>query len=104
MELRDSVTRALKGRAWHLLNYREAIDCSTGIPILVVSWIFDIVCIPKREIDDFCRILEVFSAWNMFVELTFPRRCSFFPEQLATLEDTQYKSGNVWFPQDPEIL
>lgn len=39
----------------------------------------------------------------MFVELAIPTALQLLPgTRLATLEDTQYKSGNVWFPQDPE--
>lgn len=69
----------------------------------VVFGYSDIVCIPKGKFDDFCRILEVFSAWNMFVELAIPTALQLLPgTRLATLEDTPYKSGNVWFPQDPE--
>lgn len=95
--------KVLKGRVWHLLNYWKHRIKKYRYSYPVVFGYSDIVCIPKGKLDDFCRILEVFSAWNMFVELAIPTALQLLPgTKLATLEDTQYKSGNVWFPQDPE--
>ena len=95
--------KVLKGRGWHLLNYLKHRIKKYRYSYPVVFGYSDIVCIPKKKFDDFCRILEVFSAWNMFVELAIPTALQLLPgTRLATLEDTQYKSGNVWFPQDPE--
>ena len=95
--------KVLKGRIWHLLNHWKHRIKKYRYSYPVVFGYSDIVCIPKGKFDDFCRILEVFSAWNMFVELAIPTALQLLPgTRLATLEDTQYKSGNVWFPQDPE--
>ena len=95
--------KVLKGRVWHLLNYWKHRIKKYRYSYPVVFGYSDIVCIPKGKLDDFCRILEVFSAWNMFVELASPTALQLLPgTKLSTLEDTQYKSGNVWFPQDPE--
>ncbi|WP_455563987.1 hypothetical protein [Akkermansia massiliensis] len=95
--------KVLKGRAWHLLNYWKHRIKKYRYSYPVVFGYSDIVCIPKGKFDDFCRILEVFSAWNMFVELAIPTALQLLPgTRLATLEDTRHKSGNVWFPQDPE--
>lgn len=95
--------KVLKGRVWHLLNYWKHRMKKYRYSYPVVFGYSDIVCIPKGRLDDFCRILEVFSAWNMFVELAIPTALQLLPgTKPATLEDTQYKSGNVWFPQDPE--
>jgi len=95
--------KVLKGRVWHLLNYWKHRIKKYRYSYPVVFGYSDIVCIPKGKFDDFCRILEVFSAWNMFVELAIPTALQLLPgARLVTLEDTRYKSGNVWFPQDPE--
>ena len=95
--------KVLKGRIWHLLNHWKHRIKKYPYSYPVVFGYSDIVCIPKGKFDDFCRILEVFAAWNMFVELAIPTALQLLPgTRLATLEDTRYKSGNVWFPQDPE--
>lgn len=95
--------KVLKGRIWHLLNHWKHKIKKYPYSYPVVFGYSDILCIPKGKFDDFCRILEVFFAWNMFVELAIPTALQLLPEtRLATLEDTQYKSGNVWFPQDPD--
>lgn len=95
--------KVLKGRIWHLLNHWKHRIKKYPYSYPVVFGYSDIVCIPKEKFDDFCRILEVFAAWNMFVELAIPTALQLLPgTRLATLEDTRYKSGNVWFPQDPE--
>ena len=95
--------KVLKGRIWHLLNHWKHRIKKYPYSYPVVFGYSDIVCIPKEKFDDFCRILEVFAAWNMFVERAIPTALQLLPgTRLATLEDTRYKSGNVWFPQDPE--
>lgn len=95
--------KVLKGRIWHLLNHWKHRIKKYPYSYPVVFGYSDIVCLPKGKFDDFCRILEVFAAWNMFVELAIPTALQLLPgTRLATLEDTRYKSGNVWFPQDPE--
>lgn len=95
--------KVLKGRVWHLLNHWKHKIKKYPYSYPVVFGYSDIISIPKGKFDDFCRILEVFFAWNMFVELAIPTALQLLPEtRLATLEGTRYKSGNVWFPQDPD--
>lgn len=95
--------KVLKGRVWHLLNYWKHKIKKYRYSYPVVFGYSDIICVPKKRFMDFCDILEVFSAWNMFVELAVPTALQLLPEvKLSTQENTQYRSGNVWFPQDSE--
>jgi hypothetical protein len=63
----------------------------------------DILSVPKARFVEFCRYLEVFASWRMFVEHAIPTALSLMPDNyVVTIERTGLKTGNVWFPPTPD--
>ncbi len=92
--------RILKARLWHIRNWLKYKIKKYSYSYPVVFGYSDLVCIPKKHFDHVCRILSVFSAWNMFVELAIPTALQLIPgARLMSLKDISFKSGNVWYPQ-----
>ncbi len=95
--------KVLKARGWHIRNWLKYKLRRYAYSYPVVFGYSDIICIPRKRFDDFCRVLSVFSAWNMFVELAIPTALQLLPDaRIRTLADVRFKSGNVWYPQSTE--
>lgn len=63
----------------------------------------DLINIPREHCDLWCRYLEVMATWQMFVELAIPTAMELIPNaDICFATDCKLKTGNVWFPQDPE--
>lgn len=92
-----------KARVFHFLKYLKYKFRPEQYSYPVVFGYSDIVCIPKKHFVQFCQILEVFSAWRMFVELAIPTALHLMEGvNICTKDDHSYKTGNVWYPQDPD--
>ena len=63
----------------------------------------DILLIPKEKLDLFCRYMEVFATWGMFVELAIPTALMLMPDcHVSHASGHDLKTGNVWYPQNPK--
>lgn len=52
--------------------------------------------------NEWCRYLEVMATWQMFVELAIPTAIFLIKDaSVSFAHATPYKTGNVWFPQNP---
>lgn len=95
--------RLFKARVYHfmkMMNYRLS---SRKMSYPCVFGYSDIVLVPRERMVDFCRYLEVFATWRMFVELAIPTAILLLPDAKFKFADScRYKTGNVWYPQDPE--
>lgn len=94
--------KALRGRAWHL---REAAKYWFGrrrVSYPVVFAYSDIFSIPARQLDRFCKMIEVFATVNMFVELAIPTALAFLETPLVFEDDLELRPLNLWFPPDPK--
>ncbi|MBR5894129.1 MAG: hypothetical protein IKZ13_01135 [Akkermansia sp.] len=92
----------LKARIWHLLQMCKYKLRPVKMPYPYVFGYSDIVLIPRERMVDWCRYLEVFATWNMFVEMAIPTAMLLLPNaELCFAKQSSYKTGNVWYPQDP---
>ena len=95
--------KILKGRIWHLLKVLQYKIKPAKLPYPYVFGYSDIILVPKEKLTDWCRYLEVFATWNMFVEMAIPTAIMLLPNtQVCFAPQGKYKTGNVWYPQNPQ--
>lgn len=62
----------------------------------------DMVLAPRERFKEWCRYLQIFATWRMFVELAIPTATLLLPgAKVQYAAAHAYKTGNVWYPQDP---
>lgn len=94
--------RLFKSRVYHFLKMLDYRFSSRKMSYPCVFGYSDIVLVPRERMVDFCRYLEVFATWRMFVELAIPTAIMLLPDAKCQFADScRYKTGNVWYPQDP---
>jgi hypothetical protein len=63
----------------------------------------DILSIPKSRFEEWVRYVEVFTVWQMFVELSIPTAMALLKHaRIVTNAQTELKPGNVWYPQNQQ--
>lgn len=94
--------KVFKARCYHFLKVLQYRLKPVKMPYPYVFGYSDIILIPTQRMDEFCRYLEVFATWRMFVEMAIPTAMMLLPDtEVYFAENCAYKTGNVWYPQDP---
>lgn len=95
--------KILRARAWHFRNMLKYKLGNKKAAYPVVFGYSDIVAVPKTRLLEWCSYLEIFATWNMFVELAIPTSLLLMPDaNIITNDKIPFKTGNVWFPQNPD--
>lgn len=94
--------KILRARAWHFRNMIKWKFHPRKASYPCVFGYSDIVLVPKERMEEWCRYLEVMATWRMFVELAIPTAIFLLKDAEVSFSDTtSYKTGNVWYPQNP---
>lgn len=94
--------KVLKARVWHFCNMMKWKLKPRKASYPCVFGYSDIILVPKEKMDEWCRYLEVMATWQMFVELAIPTAIFLMKDASVSFADaTAYKTGNVWYPQNP---
>lgn len=94
--------KIFKARVWHFLKVLQYKIRAVDMPYPYVFGYSDILMIPREKMLAWCSYLEVFATWNMFVEMAIPTAMMLLPETTVCFANqTRYKTGNVWYPQNP---
>ncbi len=95
--------KIFKARVYHFFKVIQYRLRPAKMPYPYIFSYSDILLIPRERMLDLCRYLEPFAAWNMFVEMAIPTAIMLLPDTTVCFaEGTNYRTGNVWYPQDPE--
>lgn len=95
--------KILKGRVWHMMKMLQYRIKPVSMPYPYVFGYSDIVLIPSERLTELCKYLEVFASWRMFVEMAIPTAIMLLPDsKVCFASETKYKTGNVWYPQNPQ--
>ena len=94
--------KIFKARIWHFLKVVQYKLKPVKMPYPFVFAYSDILLIPKTELIRWCRYLEVFATWNMFVEMAIPTAMHLLPDvSISYAKSHSFNHGNVWYPQNP---
>lgn len=92
-----------KARVFHWLKKVKYFFARKKFSYPCIFGYSDIIVVPKTRLDEFCHYQEVFSTWKMFVELAIPTSIMLMKDtDVRFCSGTTYKTGNVWYPQDPK--
>ena len=95
--------RIFKARVYHFLKMLRYRIKPTTFAYPCVFGYSDLILIPKEKLDLFCRYLETFATWGMFVEMAIPTAMMLMPDtQVCHADNHRYRTGNVWYPFDPK--
>lgn len=94
--------KIFKGRVWHFLNYLKWKFRPKKASYPCVFGYSDIILIPRDRMEELCHYLEIMATWQMFVELAIPTSISLLKNAHVVYSNSiPYKTGNVWYPQNP---
>lgn len=94
--------KILKARYWHIKNSLKVRLHPKKMQYPCVFAYSDLINIPREQMEGWCRHLEIFATWRMFVELAIPTAMALIPDaDICYASNCRLKTGNVWFPQDP---
>lgn len=94
--------KVLKARWWHIKRSLAIRLHPQRMSYPCVFAYSDLINIPREHLDLWCRYLEVFATWGMFVEIAIPTAMELIEgADISYASESQLKTGNVWFPQDP---
>lgn len=95
--------KIFKARVYHFLKMLSYLIKPTTFAYPCVFGYSDLILIPKEKLDLFCRYLETFATWGMFVEMAIPTAMMLMPDtQVCHADQHHYRTGNVWYPFDPK--
>lgn len=95
--------KIFKARVYHFLKMLRYRIKPTTFAYPCVFGYSDLVLIPKEKLDLFCRYLETFATWGMFVEMAIPTAMMLMPDtEVCHADKHPYKTGNVWYPFNPK--
>lgn len=93
--------RALLSRCYHIMQMVRHRIFPVTMPYPCVFGYSDIILVPREHMVQYCRYLEVFATWRMFVELAIPTAMMLQTQaKVCFAGKSLYKMGNVWYPQD----
>lgn len=93
--------RAFMSRCYHLMQMVRHRVFPVTMPYPCVFGYSDIIMIPREHMVEYCRYLEVFATWRMFVEMAIPTAMMLMTKaKVCFAGKSGYKLGNVWCPQD----
>lgn len=90
-------------RCYHILKWLQYRIKPVKMPYPYVFGYSDLIVVPREKMIEWCRYLEIFASWGMFVEMAIPTAMLLVKDALISFSDNiAFKTGNVWYTQGVE--
>lgn len=89
-------------RCYHILRKLQYMLKPVKMPYPYVFGYSDLIIVPHNKMLEWCRILEIFASWGMFVEMAIPTAMLLVKDSKISFSDSRgLKTGNVWYTDTP---
>lgn len=90
-------------RCYHILRKIQYRLKPVKMPYPYVFGYSDFIVVPRTRMAEWCRYLEIFATWGMFVEMAIPTAMLLLKDAKVSFSDNiSLKTGNVWYPYSPQ--